>query len=383
MVGHWHNAQVIDLGDDITTLSYFGNTLSDAQIALGLFGDEYKFGIEGQSEEFLKWALSESNGISYNGLPENVQFICDRDIMYHPNNGVIGLRMDFVEDAFIENVVIKRLINKSPLSSYACSDSSRHGMGTDTKGISISASNVIFDGFNNVIEKLISYNGNVVALHIKDDAQIVFDVVYKDELSQNDELYQNDDRSALHIKHLCPGHDITFALLAELMVDGMYPNPNNFKACNVLIENKKNSSMSPSIPNGLEKLWCAQYVPQNVHGAISDVMAVDFQTNKKQKEEQKEDPVFAANGIGINDKRILNHLDQHTNINNYDFVLSLYIIIGVFCVIMIIFVLVTFIMKCSHFFFGNNNKRNNKRYKPAKYEESTEDESDLTEDEQI
>ncbi len=115
--------------------------------------------------------------------------------MFHANKSIMGLRIDQIENVILENIVIKRIINKSSLSSYACSNYSgphnggnpqneeeEGGMGTDTKGISIYGGDVVFDGFNNVIEKLISYNGDVIGLDIKRDGKLTFDYVYSDEL---------------------------------------------------------------------------------------------------------------------------------------------------------------------------------------------------------
>ena len=78
-------------------------------------------------------------------------------------------------------------------------------MGTDTKGICISGGDVMFDGFNNVIQKLISYNGDVVGLNVKNDAKVIFDYVYSDNLpSRSPDSDTEDDKSSIEIRELCP-----------------------------------------------------------------------------------------------------------------------------------------------------------------------------------
>ena len=406
MVGNWNNAQIIDLGDDYTELEYVGNALSDAQIALGLFGSEGDtlYGSQGQNDEFLKWALNEYNNESYNGLPSCVSFVCNGDIMFHINKGIIGLRVDLIENVEIENIVIKRLINKSPLASYACSNYSgphdggnpqsepnEGGMGTDTKGISICGGDVIFDGFNNVIEKLISFNGDVVGLDIKKDGYVIFDYVYSDELPlKDDDSDTEDDRSAIYINKLSPGYEITFALLAELLVDNKYPYPNQFFGCNVLIENKTSGSVVPYPPNGVDKVWCADYVPDNRNDILANLLPVELDIDAQTDDDDYDnDDNDKSDALSIKSERKITNLfnnphsdnddDNHTDIvSKYANDSYLYFMLGLFCIIMVIFVLVTFIMKFGKIMINASGK--NKLYKQPKYYDS-QDESDSTEDE--
>eukprot|EP01083_Nonionella_stella_P067950 180063_1 len=302
MVGEFRDGQVIDLGDDITQLGYVGNPLSDAQIALGLFGEAYGvgYGIQGQNDVFLKWALDEYEGESFSTLPSCTSFTCNGDIMFHTAKGIMGVRIDNIDDVRIENIMIKKLLNKSPLASYACGNYSgphdggspdtrekEGGMGTDVKGIQIIGGDVIFDGYNNIIQKLVSYNGDVIGLDVKNDAQIDFDYVYKDELpNKPQDMDTEDDKSSIQIKQLAPGHEITFALLAELMVDGKYPYPNNFYACNIKIENKNQAEIVPYPPNGIDKVWCADYVPDEIDAVIGKVLPVDVKVDVEANDNQ-------------------------------------------------------------------------------------------------
>eukprot|EP01084_Bolivina_argentea_P299680 516573_1 len=419
MVGSWDNSQIIDLGDDFTDLTYIGNPLSDAQIALSLFGDDY-----GDTDyrsvkdtTFLQWALTEYDGESFDGLPSCTQFMCNGDDMFHTNKGIFGIRVDLIENVTFTNIIIKRLINKSPLASYACSNYTGYHdggnpfqledegfMGTDVKGIAVTGSDVVFDGYNNVIEKLISYNGDVVGLHLIDASDVLFDYVYKaDVLNEPDEdTDTEDDRAYLHIKQLCPGHEITFALLAELMVDAKYPYPNNFYACNIKVESD-DASITPYPPNGIDTVFCADYVPNNVDDIISNILPVDVVTYD---EDNMVDQGIAADGsaaaqyiapkggditnkkpININPKSPVinkpNDIDNEIPTNtNAPYV---FFILGVLCIVTVVVAIVAFTLKCGSFIMNENDskiskKKHNKKYEKANAVDS-DDYSDETESE--
>ena len=131
-----------------------------------------------------------------------------------------------------------------------------------------------------MIEKIVSFNGAAIGLHGSNVAEISFDYVYEDELSEYIEKDEDteDDRSSIQIQQLCPGHEITFALLAELMVDGVYPYPNQFYACNILLDKDENgkASVSPNPPNGIDNIWCADYVPDDPDDILPDVLPVEI-----------------------------------------------------------------------------------------------------------
>ena len=75
---------------DLSSLEYIGNVLSDAQIALYLYGDEYSFGSY-ISPYLLQWAVEDfvfeqddTGGL----LPSCTRFVCNADIMFHTNKGL-------------------------------------------------------------------------------------------------------------------------------------------------------------------------------------------------------------------------------------------------------------------------------------------------------
>merc|ERR1712113_1297686 len=156
-----------------------GNPLSDAQIALAIYGPQYssEFNTNGQgiNSHFLMWALDGFESGNYDILPSCAKFMCNGDIMLHTNKGLMGFRSDFIENITINNIDIDGLINESPLSSFACLNytGSHDGgnpnqldlegtMGTDVKGIVLYGSDLLFDNSNVIIRDLISNNGDVI-----------------------------------------------------------------------------------------------------------------------------------------------------------------------------------------------------------------------------
>eukprot|EP00486_Rosalina_sp_Unknown_P016007 CAMPEP_0201596220 /NCGR_PEP_ID=MMETSP0190_2-20130828/192975_1 /ASSEMBLY_ACC=CAM_ASM_000263 /TAXON_ID=37353 /ORGANISM="Rosalina sp." /LENGTH=514 /DNA_ID=CAMNT_0048056489 /DNA_START=810 /DNA_END=2354 /DNA_ORIENTATION=- len=395
MVGNVDNAVAIELGDIIsggsreivtsnTGLIYSGNPISDAFVALSLYRQEYGQQ-QGGNRAFHGWVLDNYDGISYDGLPSCVSFTCNTDINDNQNEGIIGMDIDELTDVTIENIVIKRLFNKSPLSSYVCGNYTAATKGSDTKGIVINGGDVTFDGFNNVIQKLVSFNGATIGLQGLNEAEIIFDYVYSDELrgySEKDEDTE-DDRSSIQIKQLCPGHEITFALLAELMVDGEYPYPNQFYACNILLDTvadingNPSSSISPNPPNGIENgIWCADYVPDDPDESLPEVLPVEIEFATENVDNDSNNDSTTSGLVNANNvPENIVHLGGMNNNNALEngnkLRIGPYILfgIGLICIIGVVFILVCILMKC-----GNHSE-----YKQAKYVD-TDDESDSTQE---
>eukprot|EP01083_Nonionella_stella_P281948 959587_1 len=179
-------------------LIYYGNPLSDAQIALTIFSfdniHERTWGYQSTDDPsrgnntFIQWATTSINPSSdYNSLPSCARFACNADAMFHTNKGLIGIRLDHIENVFIKDVYIYDLFNESPLGSLACGsyDGPNNGaqpkslnkegfMGTDIRGISIinnygyGSGNVELYG-NIKLSNFISNNGDVIGIHIMDE----------------------------------------------------------------------------------------------------------------------------------------------------------------------------------------------------------------------
>merc|ERR1712228_279263 len=247
------------MGDDITSLQYKGNALSDAQIALALFGPTYDnldFGTV-QNHHFLMWALSEYNGQSYNTLPACTMFMCNGDIMLHTNKGLIGARFDSIEDTVIDRLSITHLSNESPISSYACGSyegphdgGSRGGvemegsMGTDVVAFSMYSGDVYFEGYNE-ISGIYSDYGSSMGMWFMDDAVIDF---------------ASDAEMDMSAETILSGTMLTERIFKQLMADNKYPYPNNFFECNILLDRDVNDAvtLTPNPPNGVNGVGCKQ-----------------------------------------------------------------------------------------------------------------------------
>lgn len=259
-------------------------------------------------------------------------------------------------------------------------------------GIVINGGDATFDGFNNVIQKLVSFNGATIGLQGLNKAEIIFDYVYKNELrgySEKDEDTE-DDRSSIQISQLCPGHEITFKLLAELMVDGEFPAPNQFYACNILLDTLNDeepmipSSISPNPPNGIDDIWCADYVPDDPTEGLPEVLPVEIKffgdkdVDTEDKNTTQSASPYGSYGYGAYNAHNPNENIVHLGNNgvgsndgkntNFHFV-GPYVLFGtgLICIVFVVFILVCILMKCAK----------HSEYEQAKYVD-TDDESDST-----
>ena len=118
----------IELGQDIiwSEMSYIGSPLTDAWIALETASDDWgELGliyVEGKSTEpyqFRKWALGQ---YTWNDSDTTPALGCNNDRMMHCPKGVMGIRMDGVENVNIHNLEIYDLYEGSGLGSELCGD---------------------------------------------------------------------------------------------------------------------------------------------------------------------------------------------------------------------------------------------------------------------
>ena len=211
--------------DDPTNLryiKYIGNPLADAQIALAIHGDSGTLFGSSLSSELLSWA----QGLST--FPSSCSdFVCNGDVMFHSNKGVVGLRMDGIEDAIIVDLSVSNLTNESPLVCAACGSyegphdgglgviDTEGTMGTDMRGISVTGGDVHFLG-KNLIESLNSFYGDTVGLDLIEDAVLEFDT-----------------GSDVIINDIVSGSMLTREQFDELQANDETPYPNNFDLCTV------------------------------------------------------------------------------------------------------------------------------------------------------
>jgi len=163
-----HKIEEYDESIVLSKLQYVGNPLADAQIALYLHGEYLNDGRNYAyssyiSQYFLEWAV---RGMVF---PECAILVGDRDVMHHPNKGIIGIRMDGIEGVEMKNVSITNFRNKSPLSQ--CSECETHldsSLGdTNVRGISMYDSELVIFA-ENKINNMDSYYGTSLGLDIMD-----------------------------------------------------------------------------------------------------------------------------------------------------------------------------------------------------------------------
>ena len=243
---------------DLSLLNYVGNVLSDAQIALYLYGDyvqeetDYAFGSY-ISPYLLQWAVADyvfheddTGGL----LPQCGGFVCNGDIMFHTNKGVVGLRVDGIDDVSIDGVIIRKLENLSPPGSFACGNytgprdggigGTREGQGamnTDIRGISITDSDVTVLG-DNVIDILDAEFGDCTGIDLMEGSVLEFDT------SSNMEISRLREASELQKN---------FGEFELLMNQGQIPYPNNFELCVIRILDE---SVVINAPNDLIETDC-------------------------------------------------------------------------------------------------------------------------------
>ena len=140
------------------------------------------------STEILNWA---SFFFSFNlKNKKKNNFICNADQMLHSLKGTIGLRLSGVSKIYLENLIIKNLINKAPYGSKICgqyknsisfSNTLNGFLGADLRGVSIESSrDIIFDGVE--IENLKSENGKVFGVDVMFKSKEVVGDVFLNQL---------------------------------------------------------------------------------------------------------------------------------------------------------------------------------------------------------
>mmetsp|Transcript_50019 Transcript_50019/g.79678 ORF Transcript_50019/g.79678 Transcript_50019/m.79678 type:complete len:664 (+) Transcript_50019:54-2045(+) len=222
---------------DIANIKYLGNPLADAQIALYLYGEypgdgtNYAFR-SFVDAHFLQWALNE-NGYAAAPFPTCVQFVCNGDVMFHTNKGIVGVRLDGIEDAKMEKVSVKHLTNKSPLSLCTCGDytgsedgghpGTRAGEGAmkgDVRGISLFETDLLVNSKKNRVASLRSYFGDVTGIDL-----------------MNASLLEYEGCANIRIQALYSATRVTTELYEELLDMNKTPYPNNFLQCTMRLSN--------------------------------------------------------------------------------------------------------------------------------------------------
>merc|ERR1719410_1007149 len=247
----------------LSSIQYVGNPLSDAQIALGLFSSTasgaYKFGTAIDSK-LSDWAQDSTA----NPFPSHcADFVCNGDIMFHTNKGIMGARIDGIEDAKISDLTISDLVNESPLVSSTCGryegphdggspgqEDNEGGMGTDVRGLLISRGDVQIIGASN-INGLESHFGDVVGIDIINEAIVDFD-----------------DQSNIFVNDLISASALTSAQYVKLVERNKTPYPNNFGTCTIEIES--GSRLTGDVPDVLSDSSCMFDEPTTAENILCD-----------------------------------------------------------------------------------------------------------------
>ena len=110
-----YNGARLDSDDSVV---YYGNIMTNAYLALNKLSND-NWGLIGVSlignDRLVNWAEGNDN-------LENVLFGCNSDPMKHAGKGIIGLRMQGVEDILISDLNVNDFIDSTPLGRLDCAD---------------------------------------------------------------------------------------------------------------------------------------------------------------------------------------------------------------------------------------------------------------------
>ena len=95
-----------------------------------------------------------------------VEIIRNHDNMYQINKGIIGIRMDGIENAVIDNISISNLYNKADNEYNQLQENNIFDI--NVRGISIIDGDLLMFGYN-VIDNLVSWYGVATGLDTMDD----------------------------------------------------------------------------------------------------------------------------------------------------------------------------------------------------------------------
>ena len=148
--------------------------------------------------------------------------------MFHHNKGVVGLRMNGIEDALSIGLSVSYLTNESPLVSSACGSyegphdgglsgtiDEEGGMGADLLEISIAGGDVLLLGAN-TIQSFNSFYGDAIGLDWIDNVVFTFD-----------------SGSDIIISDIVSASMLNESEYSDLEEEGKTPNTNNFDLCTV------------------------------------------------------------------------------------------------------------------------------------------------------
>merc|ERR550525_106468 len=118
----------LDLRENVdwANVKYVGSALSDAEITLKMIGQDWgDLALVYLTDDFTNWAIDNHSWPSSDNASfadDTPYFGCNNDRMGHVPKGVIGIRMDGVEDVTFRDLTISNLHEESAKGSNLCSD---------------------------------------------------------------------------------------------------------------------------------------------------------------------------------------------------------------------------------------------------------------------
>merc|ERR1712130_233121 len=107
---------------DWPNVKYVGSALSDAEITLKMIGQDWgDLALVYLTDDFTNWAIDEYSWPS-NDSTETPYIGCNVDRMGHVPKGIIGIRMDGVEDVVFRDLKISDLHEQSQRGSDLCGE---------------------------------------------------------------------------------------------------------------------------------------------------------------------------------------------------------------------------------------------------------------------
>lgn len=219
---------VLPIAKHVLNGMYRGTPLADAQIRMAALKSDAVSASEGAGSIFARfggvylpdalvaWAAGAS---TFDAVVEenDIGLRCSQDCMAHANKGVIGLRLEFIQDLELREVDIYDLVNEGARSKFmpdVCAGTSAYpnvvGLdeykGSDVRGIVLTAADDVFSKRNNPtsIHDLFSHAGNAYGLEIRGVSShgsfsgVSFDDIYgADEDSTFHFASRNDDQISL------------------------------------------------------------------------------------------------------------------------------------------------------------------------------------------
>jgi len=169
--------------DPVGEAHYTGNPWTDCVVALRYFSNDWWYlGRLAMPDDVVEWATS---GESFDDVV-TVNNECNFDTLGHVMKGVVGLKMEYLENSYIKDLAISNLINIGSLGSTVCGayqDGKDGGMPLQDKltnqgyggatARALSLYEVTSTTFENIqVENVVSFNGPSHGMYLYDTCDV-------------------------------------------------------------------------------------------------------------------------------------------------------------------------------------------------------------------